>query len=337
MQSLMLYFYSKIIAKCLKWAWVGALCISSLFTKAMGNENVKLEPMGAYSSALSESQVQQIKSEFILKLKELGLTSSSIAKAQYLSLEKLNQILNMDSRGRVDWQKVQSSMDYWNHLLGKDPKGKSQLDHFISKTSDPNPFKIFGINYRVWNEFINMSLTWGMFSTLDGFEIRSFRSYVLHYMSLEGVSSIESKPLGFWKQWSVAFKSSGIDPDIFGRQIWENILHTRRSAGYVDGLKNLSELLHPQLQEAFLKYPKLTSPSLLKVLSKSSVGTLTQLKEQILDIFEMQQRYSPAVTAKTKENLVQELTDLIRNHESQKRLTLKKPRLRGQKTCRSFI
>lgn len=257
---------------------------------------------------MSIELMQQIQKDFVHLIQEEGFSKQVVQKAEAIDLHSLIKLLNLSSQSKhPNWDRLKDNIRYWQDLLAANEhptKGRASLEAFILHTEHSNGFHLFNINQNSWHEFLNLMLQLKIFSSIQGPEPRSFKSFVLQYKWLEGAQTSQKRSAEYWAQWSQFFSSKkGYDIPKIGEALYQTHFDAQ-GRQHSDGVQSLYLGLTPPLLDIIQRHPELMTPEVVEGLFTRNLTYLSIFAEQLGEVFsEQQQNKTKSSQQKTHEIL----------------------------------
>ncbi len=255
---------------------------------------------------LDQKQLTTLYVEFAELIRDLGFSSEVLARAQNIDTHSLLKLANISSSSsRPQWDRVKENIEFWQQLLpsSKDTHTLFILEQFFLKTDHSNPFHILNIDIPSWTAFLELMLNLRIFSSINGPEARSFRSYVLRHWWLEGAQTSKTRTLDYWQNWSEFFAHSKTDLNKIGGALYERFFKSYRDTQHNDGVQSFYLALRPELYHLAHKYPHLMTPEVTTRIFTLNLAYAAAAVEQLESLFQVQQALKTSPSQKTKDIL----------------------------------
>lgn len=255
---------------------------------------------------LDQKQLTTLYVEFVELIRDLGFSPEVLAKAQNIDTHSLLKLANISSSSsRPQWDRVKENIEFWQQLLptNKEAHKLFILEQFFLKTDHSNPFHLLNIDIPSWTAFLDLMLNLRIFSSINGPEARSFRSYVLRHWWLEGAQTSKTRTLDYWQNWSEFFAHSKTDLNKIGDALYERFFKSYRDTLHNDGVQSFYLGLRPELYHLVHKYPHLMTPEVITGIFTFNLAYAAAAVEQLESLFQAQQALRTLPSQKTTDIL----------------------------------
>ena len=262
---------------------------------------------------LDQKQLTTLYVEFAELIRDLGFSPAVLDKAQNIDTHSLLKLANINSpSARPQWDRIKENIVFWQQLLpaNKETHKLFILEQFFLKTDHSNPFHILNIDIPSWTTFLELMLHLRIFSSINGPETRSFRSYVLRHWWLEGAQTSKTRTLDYWQNWSGFFAHSKTDLNKIGDALYARFFNPYKDTQQNDGVQSFYLALRPELYHLIHKYPHLMTPEVITGIFTLNLAHVAAAVEQLESLLQSQQNLKISPSQKTR-NILRALNILI--------------------------